>query len=256
MMFSYSAWSQRVVGNGGGLIENQIVYVWLDLENVLNKCFKSDCALPDEKKFLQDTFRLLSNKKIDISFYSEEQNLELSGRLYLLKNEDLIFNTTALYSQYKNLSTFTLADSLYLILAPFSNSSFSNFKILQLAQKVYSSVSKNESNYFLSSIGLPDIQFKLISDQLFINDKMSLRSLVPFVYKFLPCPKPQVLKFKNLSIQGLNKNKQQLYVSSKIQYSCQSISYMANIFMSLKIINQSSVDLDNSSLQLQPLIDP
>lgn len=208
LVSALTAKAQMVVGNGGGVIENQLVYVWTSLSTYLKPCLGSQvCGLSaDEKKVVSAIAQEFKNKPL--IFLKESERATLAGKFFETEAEvgaQVYINLNYLYLDGEKvlLEKRDFHEAvLQLVAAKSFQYGFSLEKSYVIGRKVADLARTQVSHVGLLALGFPMAGFSVFSfDQsslLFVSDSQEMYELNDLTSAQVPCSKAKITQTLNL----------------------------------------------------------
>lgn len=225
------------LGNGGGFIENEIEYVWTLFSPVVSKCLREPlCASQSENIFLNSVLNRKTKHNLSLEFYEETNRPTLKGKASALSPTALEFNTTFLYSTFKDPILFSLADALNEIIKGLADKTeLAQINPEQLASKLSQFYFFNEKTISLLPFGISDVAFKFFGknqNAMFITDPEGLKAVNGFILNSLGCnDHSNIESHQRVTIEGYSSTHHELMVTAKVLFTCQNIRYTTDILL-------------------------
>ena len=208
LLISTVARAQMVVGNGGGLIENQLVYVWTNLSTYLKPCLGTKaCGLTaDEKKIVSVIAQEFKNKPL--IFLRQSERLSLKGKFFetdVQVGAQVYINLDYLYLDGERI-LLDKRDFHEAVLQLVAAKSFQHGLTLEnsyvVGRKVADLARTQVSHIGLLSLGFPMAGFSVFSSEnaslVFISDSQEMYELTDLIAAQAPCSDARITETTNL----------------------------------------------------------
>lgn len=244
------------VRNGGGLVENQFVYVWSNLSYFVRPCATGTaCQLTSFEVTALERIRFVIEQGLRPLVFSEERPSATAGRpwAHTISTDDgraLVFRRN-LYSDGDAVRAGgALHNTLpFLLAAAGALSSIDPSQGWDIGLKLRAFWDRGGLVLQGGSIGLNQIYFQTINGepflpgQWFVSDEASLIDLTPWLETKLLCPGPsrgRLLRTTNIDWTGpaaVNGSISQVEAAAHVEYSCEGHARRAEARVTLTFID-------------------
>lgn len=269
LFIATQVFAQGKIGNGGGIIENQFAYVWLNKQKYIEPCvYTNACKLTeDEKLVAQNTLDQIASEYQNLIFVTTTSFPLASGQIVFTEpkvgspvyvNTDLLYNSANPFEH-----SGTQRPIQYLTAALFYHQNIKWNQALEMGQKIAAFWNSKNKSISMSSIGYPEVALSVMSFEqknvFLIYDSSFVTDITSLLESQLYCSdksETQIKRINNLhwtQIVGSGES----VVSGEIQYTClsQNKTWRGDFALSLNFVkneqNPKELDFLSEKTELQ-----